>query len=99
MKTMPDYYPAPAMRPNAVGVRVVDVGISLVVVAEVVKYEGTREALASGGIVPPEIFDAVGDSGEKTARLVHPGGRSEVIRVMRGTTDGLWQVVREHLPV
>lgn len=98
MKTMPDYYPAPAMRPNAVGVRVVDVGISLVVVAEVVKYEGTREALASGGIAPTEIFDAVGDSDEMTARLVHAGGRAEVIRVKRGKGD-LWQVVREHLPV
>ena len=96
MKTMPDYYPAPAMRPNAVGVRVVDVGISLVVVAEVVKYEGTGDALAAAGIAPAEIFAAVGKSGKKTARFIHPDGRREVVDVAR-RPGGLWRVRRVHL--
>lgn len=94
-KNVPDCYVAPTLCREAVGVRIVDLQDAPLICSEVVKYEGTGDALAAAGIAPSEVFAAVGKSGKKTARFIHPDGRREVVDVAR-RPGGLWRVRRVH---
>lgn len=58
-------------------------------------YRGLRDDLVAVGLAPAQVFDDVGKSGKKSARLLHENGDKCKIEIER-MANGEWCVTRRH---
>lgn len=58
---------------------------------QITTYRGLRHDLVAVGIAPAQIFDEVGKSGKKSARLLYSNGDKRVIKIDR-MAHGEWRV-------